>query len=201
MKGMWKEARQEAIAAVGKSGGLWTIWDLVKFGVERIHCSSNRCLTMRMTCKSSKFSFVISNVYAPNVLANRRQFYTFIYNYHASFQQSPWLVGGDFNSPLNLEDKLGGKISLSTSMQDFKDFVNKNELIDLSLKGSRYTWSNRRIGKGFIMRRLDRILVSQEWINHYQNSSLLSLPHISSDHRPIALSLEPFKNIRSPFKF
>lgn len=47
-------------------------------------------------------------------------------------------------------------------MEYFTNFLDNNALIDLNLKGNRYTWSNRRIGFGFIQRRLDRIAVTQD---------------------------------------
>lgn len=127
---------------------------------------------MKITCKTSNYSFVLSNIYAPNIDAKRVNFWNSIFNHHASFKQVPWLIGGDFNFHLNIEDKLGGRINISTSMQDLRDLLDKNELIDLNLKGNRYTWSNRRISKGFILRRLDRMLASQEWMHQYQNFPL-----------------------------
>lgn len=99
---MWKEAKWAAIGAVGKSGGLWTMWDPTKFEAERIQCNSNRCLTIKVTCKSSKFSFFISNIYAPNVLANRRRFWTCVSHHRLSFQQAHWLLGGGFQLPFKL---------------------------------------------------------------------------------------------------
>lgn len=152
------------------------MWDPNKFEAERIQCKSNICLTMQMTCKISKFSFFLSNVYAPNLLSSRRRFLSLLTNHRKVFKDSPQLIGGDFNFALNVEDKLGGRVKFSTSMQDLRDFIDTNELLDMDLKGNRYTWSNRRIGKGFIMRRLDWILVSQDWISQYQNADLSSLP-------------------------
>lgn len=86
-------------------------------------------------------------------------------------------------------------------MQDLRDFLENNELIDLNLKENRSIWSNRKIGKGFILIRLDQMLASYDQVNQYQNYTLTSLPRISSDHRPIALSMELMKKIKCPLKF
>lgn len=69
----------------------------------------------------------------------------------------PWLIGGYFNTPLNLEGKYVGRINMNTNMEDLRNFLDGNELIEFNLKGNRYTWSNRRINKAFIQRRLDRM--------------------------------------------
>lgn len=50
---------------------------------------------------------------------------------------------------------------------DLKDFLNEERLINLPLKGHKYTWYNRRIGKNFIQRRLDRMVFSVKWLNKY----------------------------------
>jgi len=45
----------------------------------------------------------------------------------------------DFNFPLNLEDKFGGRVKLFKSMEYLRNFVNQNHLIDLPLKGINFT--------------------------------------------------------------
>lgn len=86
-------------------------------------------------------------------------------------------------------------------MEDFRSFLDDNELIYLNLKGNRCTWSNKRIGAGFIQRRLDRMAKTQDWLDQYLNSILSSMSRISSDHRPIELKMEKPKKKKSPFKF
>lgn len=104
---IWKEANYEAIIAVGKVGGLWILWDPMKVEAKRIHYPSNRCLSMKIKCKSSNYNFIMSNIYAPNLLTRRRFFWDLISNHRNMFPTIPWLIGGYFNSPLNLKDKYG----------------------------------------------------------------------------------------------
>lgn len=73
----------------------------------------------------------------------------------------PQLIGGDFNTPLNFE---GGRVNLSRSMHDLRNFVDANKLINLNLKGKHFTWSNRQCGRRFIQRKLDRFMVTEDWI-------------------------------------
>lgn len=86
-------------------------------------------------------------------------------------------------------------------MELFKNFINKNNLIDLSLKRNAFTWSNRQCRTIFIKRKLDRFMVTKKWIEEYQNFDLISLPRIASNHRPLLLYLEPPKKKNSPFRF
>lgn len=113
----------------------------------------------------------------------------------------PWLLGGDFNTPLNLEDKLEGRVNLSKSMKLFRKFIDKNKLIYLPLKGNTFTWSNRQCGRKFIQRKLDIFMATESWIEEYQNFDLVSIPRIASYHRLLLLYLEPQKKKNSPFRF
>lgn len=71
------------------------------------------------------------------------------------FKDTKWVVRGDFNSPLNVGDKLGGKDDWSKSKKDLREFVNQNKLIDLHLNVNAYTWTNSREDNEHILIRLD----------------------------------------------
>lgn len=86
-------------------------------------------------------------------------------------------------------------------MEDLRSFLDINKLIDLNVKENIYTWSNRRIGKGFIQRRLYKMMDPNDFIDYYQNSNLTSMPIICSDHTLIFLRLKKIKNKYSPLKF
>lgn len=73
-KRIWKEAHCEVIGVMGKSSTLWIMCDPLHVKDERIHYSSNKCLSMKITCKNSRFSFYLSNIYAPNIDTSRRNF-------------------------------------------------------------------------------------------------------------------------------
>jgi len=93
----------EAIGSMGKFVGLWIIWYLMKIEVDMIQFPSNRFLSLKITCNSSNVCFAISNIYAPNSIASRRNVWNFLSNHRNSFQNLPWLIGGDFNTPLNVK--------------------------------------------------------------------------------------------------
>lgn len=49
-------------------------------------------------------------------------------------------------------------------------FINDNGLIDLDLMGSKFTWSNRRVGMDNIQVILDRALVTISWFVEFSCS-------------------------------
>lgn len=73
-------------------------------------------------------------------------------------------------------------------MENFCHFINSASLMDMDLKGYKFTWvSNPR--NGFVTReKLDRVLVNWEWRKLFQNASSEALPIISSVDSPILLT-------------
>lgn len=108
---------------------------------------------------------------------------------------------GDFNTPLQDIEKFGGSQAQPDSRSDLMDFINDNALIDMDLNGASYTWSNQRDGEDLIQVRLDRSLLSNDWILSHR-CSLSIINRIGLDHYPISFVAENFKNNqRFPFCF
>lgn len=51
-----------------------------------------------------------------------------------AFERNPWIIVGDFNTPLFLSKKKGGVDGFLDSMQDFESFINNNNLMDTELR-------------------------------------------------------------------
>ena len=62
----------------------------------------------------------------------------------------PWLLIGDFNEPLVSSDKYGGRVvNINNSLQ-FKECLDRCNMVDLGFSGPRYTWTNKRGINGLI---------------------------------------------------
>lgn len=97
----------------------------------------------------------------------------------------PWGLIGDFNQILFPHEKDGLRPQPPALIQHFRDFLHSTELMDLELKGCKYTWqSNPK--QGFITReRIDRVLANWSWRSLFPNARAIAYPSISSDHSPI----------------
>ena len=94
--------------------------------------------------------------------------------------EDPWCIGGDFNViHFPLEQSSQGRFN--RSMRQFSEFIDELELIDLR----NFTWSGGLQNQN--LARLDRFLVSQDWIDHHGNVVQLKLPRPTSDHVPLLL--------------
>ncbi|PWA86470.1 RNA-directed DNA polymerase, eukaryota, Reverse transcriptase zinc-binding domain protein [Artemisia annua] len=58
----------------------------------------------------------------------------------------PWCILGDFNSALNLEDKLEGSSVIDIAMREFKECVDEIEVSDVNRSGLQFTWNQKPKG-------------------------------------------------------
>ncbi|KAM0955247.1 hypothetical protein EV1_023409 [Malus domestica] len=99
------------------------------------------------------------------------------------------LLIGDFNDILSNDEKEGGKYRSVASLRDFREFVARNELMDLGYEGYPFTWRNNR-ESGPIQQRLDRGLASLGWQNTYPDTKIRHMMLEGSDHAMLGLTTE-----------
>lgn len=62
--------------------------------------------------------------------------------------------------------------------------------MDLGYKGSKYTCSNHRKSlKSIILEQLDRVFVTNDWMENWPNANVNHLPKTHFDHNPLLISL------------
>ncbi|XP_042059530.1 uncharacterized protein LOC121804043 [Salvia splendens] len=76
---------------------------------------------------------------------------------------TPWLIGGDFNTILAHEDKVGSETNRQAEMIDFAEAIEDCRLLDPGFDGAEFTWA-----KNGLFERLDRMFVSEAWTNAFE---------------------------------
>ena len=84
-------------------------------------------------------------------------------------------------------------------MRQFSEFIDEMKLIDLPLLRGNFTWSGGLQNQN--LARLDRFLVSQDWIDHHGNVVQLKLPRPTSNHAPLLLDCGEMRRGPTPFRF
>ena len=110
----------------------------------------------------------------------------------------PWCLGGDFNVILSQRER-SSQGRLTGAMRRFAQIVDELELLDLPLQGGALTWSGGRNNQAWA--RLDRFLVTQNWLDHFSGVVQSRLPRPTLDHFPILLMGGGLRRGPSPFRF
>lgn len=87
-------------------------------------------------------------------------------------------------------------------MRDFQAMVNHCSLTDMASHGPLYTWCNKREGD-LILKKLDRVLFNDMWVQKYPQSYNVFEAWGCSDHfrSCIHFAADTIANRRRPFKF
>ncbi|GMI76747.1 hypothetical protein HRI_001344000 [Hibiscus trionum] len=181
--------------SVGASGGIISLWDGCFFRVSS-SMITDRWIGLVGQLESCSSECLLINLYAPNDLASRKRVFEDISEFIEK-TQLPTLIGGDFNCVRNREERLGTATN-KEEMENFHEFIQRNNLLDLPLVGDSFTWFRR--GSQVSASRIDRMLISPIFLNWYPNATLSSLPRNLSDHKAIVLQEPAARSKNRPFK-
>nr|KAJ0197187.1 hypothetical protein LSAT_V11C700342420 [Lactuca sativa] len=117
-------------------------------------------------------------------------------------KDDPWLVGGDFNVTLNLNESTAGSSRYTRGMVDFLDCVNAIEIQDINSNGLNFTWNQKPMGSNGMLKKLDRVMGNCKLLDVFPSIHASFLPYGISDHNPIVIKLPMrIKFNVLPFKF
>lgn len=75
-------------------------------------------------------------------------------------RNGPWCCIGDFNEMISLSEKDGCRPIAPIRMSLFRDFFNSGGLMDLDLKGNKYTWASNPRDGVLTYQNIDRVIVN-----------------------------------------
>ncbi|GJX36323.1 RNA-directed DNA polymerase, eukaryota, reverse transcriptase zinc-binding domain protein [Tanacetum coccineum] len=116
-------------------------------------------------------------------------------------------INSDFNVTLNPNEHSARSSSITTDMMEFKDCINQVEVEDLSSVGLYFTWKKNlqkvKLGDySGILKKLDRVLVNEDFISKYPQARAIFLPYLISDHSPALLIIpNEMRRKKKSFKF
>nr|POE84327.1 hypothetical protein CFP56_60550 [Quercus suber] len=84
-------------------------------------------------------------------------------------------------------EKDGGNVRPEGQMKQFRKMINRCNLRDLGCKGSAFTWRRRLGNHGWIQERLDRALVSTNWVGMFPRTKLFHIASSTSNHSILLL--------------
>jgi exonuclease III len=198
---IWKGCNYIHTDSAGASGGLAILWN-PNHTILSGPFSTTGTLSAHFEVIGSNQEGTITNVYGPQGQQEKIKFMDKLTQVKALVNTPNWILGGDFNMIMSLEEKAGGSKRLEQDSGKFKTLPEQLNLVDIENSNGTFTWSNRRSGSQHVACRLDRFLVTEELIERDLCMESLILPKAGSDHWPIALqiAIETTPNFK-PFRF
>ena len=181
------------------NGRIWVLWrgpvqvDIVD--------TMEQCISCGVTFGMQKF--YLSAVYGFNEGIDRRQLWSHLISLKGSFSQHPWLVAGDFNVIAQAfeSSNFDGSQGLNLNSREFIECLQTIAIFDHASIGPLFTWSNKQ-DDGFLAKKLDRVLINDEWSISFPRTRVEFLAPEISDHCPAFLQLENKSySPPKPFKF
>lgn len=115
--------------------------------------------------------------------------------------QGPGCCLGDFNEMKESNEKEGVRPADHNRLELFRGFLNDSGLMDLEIKGCKFTWmSNPRNGV-VTKQKIDRALSNWAWRELFPHSLATAQPIGNSDHAPIILKPVPPHRSGTNYKY
>lgn len=170
--------------AKGTAGGIIIGWNngVLSGKLERVEVFS---LTVEFHSEKDNFKWRCTTVYGPIVRSLKRAFWEELQECGGPMA-IPWIVCGDFNAIILMEDKISGIHNLN-DLRCANAFLNDLGLLEPPSTSRKFTWFNGQEDPIWI--KLDRFVVNQAWVAHFPRLIQNSLPRLGSDYVPIRLEV------------
>src|ERR1044072_6672323 len=200
---LWGDSHFEwkVLPAVNMAGGVLCIWKKQAFMLINSFTGPGY-LGLIGVWGSQVEPCVVVNFYSPCSLAEKRELWAALVAKRQVLSCQAWCVAGDFNAVRYSSERRGTHSQGDgggggREMEGFNEFIDMMEIHDIPLIGRKYTWV-RPNGKA--MSRLDRFLVSQEWLDRWPGSSQAALKGDVSDHFPLLFGVRDQNWGPKPFR-
>ena len=112
-----------------------------------------------------------------------------------------WLIGGDFNSVLHLNERIGSAVTL-VEVANFRECIRFTHLHEASCSGPFFTWSSKQGRDDRVFIKINRVCMNDEWDDTFPQYNVQFLPESIFDHCPCVVTLDSKVSTKpQPFRF
>ncbi|GJZ13731.1 RNA-directed DNA polymerase, eukaryota, reverse transcriptase zinc-binding domain protein [Tanacetum coccineum] len=149
-----------------------------------------------------KIKCYCSFIYTANCGIERRILWDELRTAYSVVCDKPWIMG-DFNVTMKVEEHSSGGSQVTSEMQDLIDCANEIKIEDVNSTGLFFTWIKSPLKlETRIMKKLDRILVNESFMNSLKEEFGHFMPFLTSDHSTVVLTIpKSLTKKRRSFRF
>lgn len=129
----WRKYKMVAIEDHQRSGGILTLWNPQILNL--IAAEATRyTLMVRMQIIGNTEEILCTNVYGPHRLEEKKGMIRELEDIKGRATNLHWILAGDFNIITSLAEKKGGTRRLDRDAEEFSNFIDRAEMVDLQTK-------------------------------------------------------------------
>ncbi|KAL0291803.1 UNVERIFIED_CONTAM: hypothetical protein Sradi_7012500 [Sesamum radiatum] len=184
----------------GPGGRIWLAWNplevdvqILQVELQLIHC--------RVTNRTLHTNCLIYVIYGDCDIIPRRALWDGLISLSEGITDDAWSVLGDFNVVWDTSEIRGRMSDSTTAMTEFRDCITAAALVHLPFTGCQFSWHNCSQGSRSQWKRLDRVLVNEEWLVRWPRTQYISALPSTSDHSPLILSGYDTDRAKGIFRF
>ncbi|KAI9123514.1 hypothetical protein K1719_004814 [Acacia pycnantha] len=148
------------VSSLGSSGGLIVAWKSFKFDDVQVISTGRQFIHLRCV-SGGRQPFFLSAIYSLPTPSLKSDLWQSLSAFASSIS-APWVLLGDFNDCLSLDERVGGPAINFSRVRRFQDRLHSCTLTDLGSVGPRFTWRGPKLPNyARIFEKLDRALI--EW--------------------------------------
>nr|GEY47216.1 hypothetical protein [Tanacetum cinerariifolium] len=126
-----------------------------------VMAQTNQVMHVQVSTRTNNKTLFCSFVNADNYYIDRQMLWSNLIRQAGLMRNRPWVLLGDFNAALNIEDHSSGRYEPNISMHDFKECVQAMEVADVNSIGLYFTRNQKPKGSNGILKNIDRIMVTK----------------------------------------
>ncbi len=186
--------------AVNSAGGVITMWSNKVFQLSSFKNGRNFSVLEGVWKRGFGTHVTIVNIYCSGSFREKKEMWNEISGIRQGQLLKAWCIIGDFNCIRRQEERksLVSCSDYSREIKGFNDFIESFELVDIPLVGRKFTWFKPN---GLVKSRIDRVLVSKEWLEVWPNSQQFVFNRSISDHCAVILKEVSVDWGPKPFRF
>ena len=153
------------------------MWVFYKDDNIELNCitSTTRMVTLDIIYKVSNTQLLVHGVYCPANETEKPSFWNSLSRYFSNLRL-PWILLGDFNEILHLQDKQGGRVPHVNRCSRLRNFLSSSHCVDGHCSGLAFSWK-RRFQDCIVYEKLDRAVLSNSCLSLFPNLSIVLTMH------------------------